>query len=521
MKTYCTTGVQPPSPPAGYIAVRTLRPDTVLYAGIRCHDGRPITASRLYQEAVRLGCTIRRARPIPPKTVSTPTQLLADRVAPKSFADVVGHKSEITTLRNWIGAWPAQGRAVLIVGPPGIGKTTCAHLLAKEANFAVAEWNASDARTVGALQSLRLGETRIRRELVIMDEVDGLSERGGCAELASLIGRAAMPVICISNTLPPKLAALQKACLLVKFHRPVKGTIAQWLGSVGKAAGIEVGTKAEIEAACEANGNDIRSLLNAMDFRGKAAGQGQGQTQKDAQLDLFAATTRLLSGRERSWTAQEDYVYVDQGMVPLMVHEAYLSASRDIEEAAAASDQISWGDQIGRRLWSTQDWSLLPHVVASTISAARKRTGPIPFQIFPRVLGQMSKCAKHRRWMADAGRPRRLSGKTERMDEAEWIQRLVALELRDGTKGSIERTIGRLEAMGLTREHVGNMGEILLNPMEIPTKTKTALTREYNKRHGEDVKAKKGSTLLKEEAEADEAEEEVDETDEVEDAIGW
>ena len=38
-------------------------------------------------------------------------------------------------------------RAVLISGPPGIGKTTSAHLMAKMAGYNPIELNASDARS--------------------------------------------------------------------------------------------------------------------------------------------------------------------------------------------------------------------------------------------------------------------------------------------------------------------------------------------------------------------------------------
>jgi replication factor C subunit 1 len=38
-------------------------------------------------------------------------------------------------------------RAVLISGPPGIGKTTSAHLAAKQAGYNPLELNASDARS--------------------------------------------------------------------------------------------------------------------------------------------------------------------------------------------------------------------------------------------------------------------------------------------------------------------------------------------------------------------------------------
>lgn len=55
-------------------------------------------------------------------------------------------------------------RALLISGPPGIGKTTSAHLMAKMAGYSPIELNASDAR------SKKLVEVSLRIGLVLLDQ---------------------------------------------------------------------------------------------------------------------------------------------------------------------------------------------------------------------------------------------------------------------------------------------------------------------------------------------------------------
>ena len=487
---------------------KVIRPGVRLHLGTECNDGRPITESARYKEAVAKGIPILRKPPVI-AVEKEKKEPFVTKYAPKTTADIIGHKDSIQQLTTWLTAYPSGQKGVLVTGPPGIGKTTTVHLIAESLGYHVTEYNASDTRSVSMLRGLLgLGMKRLRKEVIVMDEVDGFTgqERGGVGELAELIRASNVPFLCIANHLVPKLAPLQKACLTIKFSRPVKSTIAASLLKVCKAEGLSL-TKVELETLCEKNGNDIRAILNQMEF-------GAGSSDKDAnlKLDLFSATQKLLGNKRLTMTEAEDLVFVDYGMVPLMVQEGYLAASRNsLEDAVIAAETISMGDLMNRRLWQTQDWTLLPHVVHTTVAVARSVSGPCPFQIFPQLLGKNSKRAKHRRFLEDVARSRQISAKSARLDEVEAIQ-TIGLQPLASLKGDktdlpkIKTVIGRLDAIGLSKEQLENVSEISTS-VELPSKVKSALTREYNKGHAKKRK------IVDTDEEIDDLEEEMEDLD--------
>uniref|UniRef100_A0A7N6AK69 Chromosome transmission fidelity protein 18 homolog n=1 Tax=Anabas testudineus TaxID=64144 RepID=A0A7N6AK69_ANATE len=186
-------------------------------------------------------------------------------------------------------------KVALLSGPPGLGKTTLAHVIAKHAGYNVVEINASDDRSAEVFQKRIDTATQMKSVLganerpncLIIDEIDGAPAaainilltvlnrkdgHGGEAGTESAKKKKKKepillrPIICICNDLyVPALRPLRQQAFLLTFPQTQPSRLTQRLAEISLRQGMKADT-GTLMSLCEKTDNDIRSCINTLQF---------------------------------------------------------------------------------------------------------------------------------------------------------------------------------------------------------------------------------------------------------------
>ena len=194
----------------------------------------------------------------------------SEKYRPQKVKEMVGNEEARITFLEWLVNWKNGSKPVLLVGPPGIGKTTLVKAAVKELGYDMVELNASDVRTKENLQSIippLLNNASVlgRKVLLFLDEVDGISsrgDRGGFATLISLLKEPTVPIVMAANAeVGEQIKELKRVSTMIKFKRIPPRLLVLYLDHVLKSenAKLSVGDKIRLVIA---SSGDVRTLLN-------------------------------------------------------------------------------------------------------------------------------------------------------------------------------------------------------------------------------------------------------------------
>ncbi|KAF2005284.1 DNA replication factor C, large subunit [Amniculicola lignicola CBS 123094] len=484
------------------------------------------------------------------------SRLWTTKYAPSSLAQICGNKATVEKLQRWLQRFPKMQktnfklpgpdgsgtfRAVMLHGPPGIGKTTAAHLVAKLEGYDIVESNASDTRSKklveqglqGVLSTTSLHgyfagdgkkvEASKRKLVLIMDEVDGMSagDRGGVGALAAVCKKSEIPMILICNERrQPKMKPFDFVTYDLPFRRPTVDQIRSRIMTIAFREGLKMPAPV-INALIEGSHADIRQVVNmistakldqnAMDFdKGK---QMSKSWEKHVILKPWDITNKILGGglfADSSKATLNDKIelyFNDHEFSPLMLQENYLGTNpiraskyggreknlKLLELTSEAADSISDGDLVDRMIHgSQQQWSLMPtHAIFSFVRPASFVSGSLAGHQtrFTSWLGKNSSQQKLTRMVKEIQAHMRLRSSGDRHEVRQqyipmmWTQLVKKLE-QEGND-AVPEMIDLMDSYFLTRDDYDAIMELGVGPMDqdkvkIESQAKAAFTRQYN-----------------------------------------
>src|SRR5438046_1943051 len=252
----------------------------------------------------------------------------AERHRPKDLDDIVANPTAVAELRKWAAAWQ-RGRpdkkAVILQGPPGIGKTSAALALAKEMGWSVVEMNASDSRNAEAIRKVAtrgavlqtfsdsgefLRAAQGGRKLIVLDEADnvfGREDRGGIGAIVETIQTSGQPIVLIANDyygLTRRSSSLKRLSKTIKFQPIHDDAMKNILRTITTKEGVDVASEV-LDVIVERSSGDLRSAINDLESLaiGKDAVRATGTKAlgyRDRERTIFPAIEEILrSGAAR------------------------------------------------------------------------------------------------------------------------------------------------------------------------------------------------------------------------------
>jgi replication factor C large subunit len=324
--------------------------------------------------------------------------LWVEKYRPKKIEDIVGNEEAKASFLEWLKNKRHTKKAVLLYGPPGVGKTALVNAAAWEFGFTIIEMNASDTRSEKAINAVAKPATsyvaldsftaQSKGNMLFLDEVDGIAgneDRGGVGAIIKIVENSRVPVILAANDPDlSKLRPLKKVCFLVRFQQVRIPLIIALLQKICLLEHVKAEFEA-LERIAQNSRGDVRSAINDL------------QSLSEENHTLTLQDTSMLSSRNKDISMDETlrgffsaksiaeassllrYSSVDYDDFLLSVSDNLPRRYTDPAELAAAYDFVSRADVFRGRV-GTENWHLLKYFFNELAQAAA--VNPESYKLF-------------------------------------------------------------------------------------------------------------------------------------------
>ncbi|MBR9679427.1 MAG: replication factor C large subunit [Candidatus Altiarchaeota archaeon] len=306
------------------------------------------------------------------------------KYAPKNLDEIIGQNKQLEQIQAWL---EKPKKALLVYGPPGVGKTTTAHAIATAMDWELVEMNASDFRNdegvrAKLIQAGLQASLFKKSKLLVVDEIDGLfrADYGGTKALVELIKTSRFPIFmtCNDNWAGP-VRQLSPYSVQVQFNRLRMSSIVKKLAWICEKEKIKCERAVLLQLA---ESRDMRAAI--MDLEAVAAGKTEVTVDdlgvlgaRDQERSVFEALRDIFKTND-IWQARRALDGLDKDFSEMMhwIDENIPLEYESLTEINAAYEALSRADVLRGRIMRRQDWSLFSYAIEMMtigVSSAKKQ----------------------------------------------------------------------------------------------------------------------------------------------------
>jgi replication factor C large subunit len=237
-----------------------------------------------------------------------------EKYRPEDLGDLQGNTKASKYLRKWVKNFSQGDQPQLLVGEPGVGKTSCVQAISNELGVPLLEVNASEARRTAEINEfVRDAFTSpfdSDKQIVMFDEADSMSGRTNFDLMYKLLDEAPNPVVFIANEEWEVPKGIKNKCEKHKFNLGTRSIKAK-LKKIIKEEDIDVG------ASTLTRLSQRESLRDAIhDLQGIAEGEEIQQDQRQYESSVFDEVDNAIKGKDVNFseTPPDVLLWMDQNI---------------------------------------------------------------------------------------------------------------------------------------------------------------------------------------------------------------
>ena len=292
----------------------------------------------------------------------------SEKYRPQRISDMVGNEQARASVVEWFAKWKKGTKPLLLVGPPGTGKTTIANIVSTQFGYDVIGLNASDARSKSRINEILLpvlgNVSVLGTPMIFIDEVDGIhgrSDFGGAAALVDVLKEPTVPILLAANSdTADKMKNIKKATTTVRFKKIPPRLLQVYLQSILNRQGATLSPGSIIKVIDRSRG-DIRSMINLA--QSLVTGFNPQTDQSFESLDVEDGINAFFKANSVEEAKSVLYsMQIDPRNKINAFYSSIVTSKLDAGVLARYLQVLSDADMLLGRIMKTQNWRLLRYL---------------------------------------------------------------------------------------------------------------------------------------------------------------